>query len=84
MKPLSVKIFRIEGVISKPNFTMPFLKEIRAVKLEDAVEKVYADYGSQHRVKRVHIKITSTDVISADESTDQMIQRLSKGETYAT
>jgi large subunit ribosomal protein LX len=75
---MGVKIFRIEGVISKPNFIMPFLKEIRALKLENAVEKVYAEYGSQHRVKRVHIKITSANVISVDESTDQLVQRLSE------
>lgn len=73
---MGVKIFRIEGVISKPNFIMPFLKEIRALKLENAVEKVYAEYGSQHRAKRIHIKITSTNVIPVDESTDQLVQRL--------
>jgi large subunit ribosomal protein LX len=76
---MEVKIFRIEGVIHKPNLVMLFLKEIRALKLEEAVEKVYTDFGSQHRVKRVHIKITSADVISVNEATDVLIQRLSEG-----
>lgn len=75
---MSVKIFRVEGVIIKPNSTMPFSKEVRALKMEDAVEKVYADLGSQHRVKRVHVKIASVNEISLEEIKDTLIRELSE------
>jgi large subunit ribosomal protein LX len=75
---MSVKIFRVEGVVTKPSYAMPFSKDIRALKEEDAVEKVYADYGSQHRVKRVHMKITSISEVSLEETEDPVIRELSE------
>jgi large subunit ribosomal protein LX len=76
---MSVKIFRIEGVITKPNNVMRFSKEIRAVKREDALEKIYADLGSHHKVKRVHVKIASIKEISLDEAVDPVVRELSGG-----
>ena len=75
---MSVKIFRVEGVIIKPNSAMPFSKEVRALKMEDAVEKIYANFGSQHRAKRVHVKIASVKEISLEEIKDIMIRELNK------
>ncbi len=75
---MSVKIFRVEGVIIKANSAMPFSKEVRALKMEDAVEKIYADLGSQHRVKRVHVKIASVNEISLEEIKDTIIRELSE------
>ena len=76
---MNVKIFRIEGVIVKPNNAMFFSKEIRAVKREDALEKVYADLGSQHRVKRVHVKVASIKEIFLDEAVNPVVRELSGG-----
>ena len=75
---MSVKIFRVEGVITKPKSAMPFSKEVRALKMEDAVEKIYADLGSQHRVKRVHVRIASVNEISLEEIKDTLIRELSE------
>ena len=75
---MSVKIFRVEGIVAKKNRTIPFSKEIRALKSEDAIEKVYADFGGQHRVKRVHVKITSVNEISLENIRDNTIRELSE------
>ena len=76
---MSVKIFRVEGVVIKPSRTMPFSKDVRALNMEDAVEKVYADLGSQHRARRVHVKIASVDEVSIEEVKDTAIRELSEG-----
>lgn len=52
-----VKVYRIIGRISKPNFKTIFKKEIRALKPEHAIEEIYKIFGSKHRVKRFQIKI---------------------------
>jgi len=74
---MEVKIFRIEGRIKKPNYVTPFLKDVRALKVEDAIEKVYADLGSQHRVKRYYLKITSMKEIPLEETKNVILHELS-------
>jgi large subunit ribosomal protein LX len=73
-----VKIFRIKGRIVKPNYNTEFSKEIRATTPEGAVEKIYASFGSQHRVRRVHIRIGLIEEISPEESRDALIRELSE------
>lgn len=63
-----VKLFRVSGKITKPNFKTNFSKEIRALKPEDAVELVYKNLGSKHKVKRFYIKIEKVEEISPEES----------------
>jgi large subunit ribosomal protein LX len=75
-----VKIFRIVGRISKPNYKTDFRKEIRALKPEDAVEKVYKEIGSKHRVKRVQIRILKIDEMKPEDATDPIVRKLSQGE----
>ncbi len=74
-----VKIFRVAGEICSPNYTTTFAKDIRAVKPEHAVEQVFTALGSQHRVKRVHITVTSVEEITVDQTEDVMIRDLSRG-----
>ena len=73
-----MKIFRVEGAIKKPGYVMPFSKDVRALKREDAVEKVYANLGSQHRAKRFHVKIASVKEVSLEETKDTIIRELSE------
>jgi len=72
-----VKVFRIKGRVVKPNYKTEFSKEIRATTPEAAVEKIYASFGSQHRVKRVHIRVESVQEITPEETTDASIRQLS-------
>lgn len=76
MIEMDVKIFRVEGVITKSRHTMHFSKDVRALKAEDAAEKIYTDFGSQHHVKRVHIQIASVSEISPEEIKDTAVREL--------
>ncbi len=75
-----MKIFRVIGNIVKPNYVTSFKKEVRALKPEHAVESIYAELGSKHRVKRAHLKILSVEEISIEEVEDPMIRKLAEGE----
>ncbi|MCZ2856275.1 MAG: 50S ribosomal protein L18Ae [Candidatus Bathyarchaeota archaeon] len=75
-----VKIFRITGKIDKPNWKTSFKKEVRALKPEDAVEKIYKELGSKHRTKRFQIKVLEVKEISPEEVTNPIIKKLAAGE----
>jgi large subunit ribosomal protein LX len=75
-----VKIFRIKGRITKKNFRTAFKKEIRALKVEDAVEKLYTELGSKHRLKRFHINILSVEEITIEEVETPIVKKLALGE----
>ena len=74
-----VKVFRVIGKIRKPNFQTEFQKEVRALKPEDAVEKVFMLLGSKHRVKRFQMTISKVEEISADEIEDMIVKKLTLG-----
>jgi large subunit ribosomal protein LX len=44
------------------------------------VEKVYAELGSKHRVKRYHIKITSVEEVPPEEIKNPLLKKLVVGE----
>lgn len=73
-------MFRVIGKIAKPNYKTDFRKEIRALKPEEAVEKVYNEIGSKHRAKRIQIKVLKVEEISLEEVTDPAIKKLMSGE----
>jgi len=75
-----LKVFKVTGKILKPNLKTSFRKEIVAEKAEHALEKVYAELGSKHRVKRVHIKILSVEEVPSQEIEDPLIKKLIIGE----
>jgi large subunit ribosomal protein LX len=77
---IKVKVFRVTGEIQKPNLKTPFRKEVVAVKREHAVEKVYAELGSKHRVKRFHIKITTVEEVPLSEMENPLLRKLVSGE----
>lgn len=75
-----VKVFRVSGKVRKPNFQTEFQKEVRALKPEDAVEKVYMELGSKHRVKRFYIRISRVEEIDSEEIEDIIVRKLTLGE----
>ena len=75
-----IKVFRVVGKIDKPNWKTDFKKEIRALKPEEAVERVYREMGSKHRAKRFQIKIMKVEEIGLEEITDPAVRRLTVGE----
>jgi len=75
-----LKVFKVTGEILKPNFKTSFRKEVAAAKSEHAVEKVYAELGSKHRVKRFHIKITNVEEIPPEQIEDPLLKKMVTGE----
>jgi large subunit ribosomal protein LX len=75
-----MKAFKVTGQINKPRLNTPFARELIADKSEHAVEKVYAEIGSRHRVKRCHIKIISVQEVSAEEIKNPILKKIVSGE----
>lgn len=75
-----VKVFRVAGEIQKPNLKTPFRKEVVAVKPEQAVERVYTELGSKHKVKRFQIKIKDIAEVPLEEIEDPIIRKIVAGE----
>ncbi len=79
---MEVKTFRVRGIaLFSPDRSrdwQPFTLDVRAVKPEDAVEKVYSDLGSKHKLKRYHIKIIEVKEISPEEAKSKYVRDLSK------
>ena len=71
-----VKIFRIKGRIVRHNHNTDFSKDLLSTSKEATLEKIRADLGSQHKVKRVHIKISSIEEIKLEESSNMLIRQL--------
>jgi large subunit ribosomal protein LX len=74
-----VKIFRITGEIRRPDWVSSFRKDLRALKPEDAIEKIYKELGSQHKAKRHQIKIASVEEITLEMTDNPIIRELSGG-----
>jgi len=73
-----VKIFRVKGTLVQQNHKTPFVKELRSTTAEAALERVYTDFGSQHKVTRVHIKVESIEEIKPEEAKNPLIRQLSE------
>jgi len=74
-----VKVFRVLGKISKPNFKTEFQKEVRALNPEDATEKVYMLLGSKHRVKRFQMKIFKVEEVAPKDVEDILVRKMTPG-----
>ncbi len=76
-----VKVFRVTGtmLISHDRFPQrrKFTLYVRALKPEDALEKVYSELGSRHKLRRKHIKVEDVKEVSLEEVDDLHIIRLS-------
>lgn len=74
-----IKIFRVTGKIVKPNLQTDFKKELRAMKQEDALERLYKEIGSKHRAKRFQIKIVKIEEIKPEEVKDITLRKMIMG-----
>lgn len=66
MEEQNVKTFKISGMIKKKPISLTFEKEIKAIKLEDALEKIYSEFGSRHKAKRYEIKIIKVEELKQE------------------
>ena len=72
-----IKIFRIIGNYKKNHKKYLFRKEIRALKKEDALEKVFSQITSIGILRR-QITIQEVEQITLEESQDYLIRELSE------
>ncbi len=72
-----IKIFRIIGNYKKNHKKYLFRKEVRALKEEDALEKVLSQITSIGIYRR-QINIQEVKEISLEESQDHLIRELSE------
>ncbi|MEM3526425.1 MAG: 50S ribosomal protein L18Ae [Candidatus Jordarchaeaceae archaeon] len=76
-QPVNVKVFRVKGMFIGKKDKFPFVKDVRALKEEEAKETIYSIIGSKHKVKRKHIRIEEIKVIDPKETKDPIIRYLS-------
>lgn len=75
-----VKVFRIEGYYVKKKVKRQkyfFADEVRAPSKDHALELIYSNVGSRHRVKRRSIVIEKVEVISPEKAESPIIRILS-------
>lgn len=81
-----VKVFRVRGrmLISHDKFPewRPFSIYVRALRPEHALEKVYSELGSRHKLKRYHIKVEGVDEVPLEEVDDLNVIRLAQLEKW--
>lgn len=56
-----VKVYIVSGEVKMGHFMTRFRKKVRALKPEDALERVYKEFGGRHKVKRRQIKIINVE-----------------------
>ena len=77
-----VKVYLVEGRMLLSHDKFPewrkFAIYVRALKPEHALERVYSELGSRHKLRRRHIKIDSVREVPVEAVEDIYIQRLSQ------
>ncbi len=58
---MNVKKYVVRGYFRDKNGRKVFKKVVPSIKKEHAIEKVYSDIGSKHKVKRRQIDIESVE-----------------------
>ncbi len=81
-----VRVYRVSGLMlvspDRLRRWQKFTVEVRAVRKEDAVERVLSELGSRHKLKRPHIKILSVDEIDAGEAESKFVRDMESLERW--
>lgn len=77
---MEVKVYLVEGEMllghdSRPEWRR-FRVYVRALKPEHALERVYSELGSRHKLRRRHIRITNVREVPLEEVEDRRIAKL--------
>ena len=68
-----MKIYRIRGWFKQGLFKQKFTRELLAISREHALERVYSEIGSRHKLTRNMIHIEETTEIKPEEITDPRV-----------
>jgi large subunit ribosomal protein LX len=73
---MQTKIFRVKGWFKKPWQKQVFVKELPALSEQQAIERIYSEVGSRHKVKRNLIHIEEVIEIKPEEAKDPRIRAM--------
>lgn len=68
-----MKIYRIKGWFRQGLFTQKFTRELAVASKEQALEKVYSEFGSRHKIKRNQINIEEVVELKPEEIKDPAV-----------
>jgi len=71
-----VKIFRVKGWFQQQWQRCTFTKELCAISEQQALERVYSEVGSKHKVKRNLIRIEEISEIKPEEIKDPRVRAM--------
>ncbi|KZX16217.1 50S ribosomal protein L18Ae [Methanobrevibacter filiformis] len=74
---MRTKIYRVQGRFIMGDASQIFTKELKAINENDIYEKIYAEFGSKHRINKNQIKLEKIDEITIDDVTDPLIKAIS-------
>jgi len=77
-----VKVYLVEGEMLLGHDSWPewrkFRIYVRALKPEHALERVYSELGSRHKLRRKHIRVASVREVPLEEVEDVWILSLAR------
>jgi large subunit ribosomal protein LX len=73
-----VNIYRIKGRFKQGLFTQSFSRELAAASKEQALERIYSDFGSRHKIKRNQINIEEVVELKPEEVKDPAVLAMLK------
>jgi large subunit ribosomal protein LX len=73
---IETKIFRVKGWFQKPWQKQVFVKELPALSEQQAMERIYSEVGSKHKVKRNLLHIEEIVEIKPEEAKDPRIKAM--------
>jgi len=68
-----MQIYRISGWFKQGLYLQKFTRELLALSKEQALERIYSEFGSRHKIKRNQINIEDVAEIKPEDVTDLKI-----------
>ncbi len=65
-----MQVYRIRGWFKQGFGRQKFTRELIALSKEQALERIYSEFGSHHKLKRNRINIEDVAEIKPEEATD--------------
>ncbi|MEM1620010.1 MAG: 50S ribosomal protein L18Ae [Fervidicoccaceae archaeon] len=77
-----VKVYKIVGKMLLSHDRNPewrnFTIEIRAIDAKHALEKVYSELGSRHKLKRYHVRIENVEELPPEAASSRLVREFEK------
>lgn len=68
-----MQVYRVAGWFKQGFNRQNFTRELIAITKEQALERIYSEFGSRHKLKRNQINIEEVTEIRVEEITDPKI-----------